>query len=236
MEKKNAFSILLVVISCISFLAQIINITCNALNIRNIKCKKAQNSDIKYSKDDKEGLCISFGFIGESISFLGIAAALLVLGLRLSHNNAVFFTLRISSLIASIFSIMYGSILLTRHIEALARKKDSPESVSMFCAEWAILNSVLFVSLGLYNLLYETVLYEMLNFSSDHHTAMFLKVFVFAGYACVLSSIFLCQICEKAQHSYDEKVIHDEEVANSGVIVKQVSIEKVIESSSMNID
>ncbi|CAI26882.1 hypothetical protein FDZ58_02110 [Ehrlichia ruminantium] len=212
--EKNISNILLVIISCISFLAQFINITCNALNIENIRREKLQSGGVKYSKDAKDGLIISAGFIGESLSFLGIATALLILGLQLSHGHGVFLGLRISSLVASLFSITYGSVMFKRHTEHYSvlnnnTKKNDVSSFKRtkehFYAEWAILNSALFISLGIYNFLYETVLFEVLDFSHDHHTAIFLKTFVFVGYACVLSMIFLSQICGKSHASHGKE-------------------------------
>ncbi|WP_257616657.1 hypothetical protein [Ehrlichia ruminantium] len=219
--EKNISSILLVIISCISFFAQFINIVCNALNIENIRREKIQSGDINYSKDARDGLIISAGFIGESLSFLGIATALLILGLQLSHGHGVFLTLRICSLVASIFSIAYGSVMFKRHTEhySVLNNKEKEDGISIkrnrehFYAEWAIFNSALFISLGIYNFLYETLLFEVLDFSHDHHTAMFLKTLVFVGYAGVLSLIFLSQICGKSHASHGKESSTEEECA-----------------------
>ncbi|QGR03367.1 hypothetical protein EDL79_02045 [Ehrlichia ruminantium] len=241
--------ILLVIVASISFLSQAINITCNAMSVCNIRNKKDKGKG--YSKEQIDGFIIACGFIGESTAFLGIASALLILGLQLSNGSSVFLALRIFSFLASVFSITYGSVLLKKHfkdrsrrnLEAFVKENSSEKepllagqteykgrAVHDFFHDWSVCNSIIFISLGIYNLLYETLLHEMLDFSSNHHTAMLLKTVVFVGYACVLSSIFLCQFFGNKHRSSNEG-IQNEGTGTSVKAVHDISINEGAASS-----
>lgn len=188
---------LFLTVAALSFISQFINITCHILNIINVK--RELGGKLKSTKDSsvsdvKKQLIVSSGFIGESIGFCCIASILLILGAHLMPFNSIALPMRVFNILASSFSIMYGSILLMRSIQDNAVSKKSNSIGIKLHARWTVLNSIFFLSLGIYNILYETVLYELLDFYSNHNLAMLLKATVFIGYAVVLTSIFFSQV------------------------------------------
>ncbi|AUO54834.1 hypothetical protein C1I72_02995 [Ehrlichia canis] len=191
-DVKFIANYLLLGVACISFIAQLINITCNILNIVNIKREQKRNS--KVATEARKELTVAVGFIGESIALLGIAVVVIMLGAQWLSFGAVALPLRILNIFASTFSIVYGSILLCKSIKTNSESKDSPNFNFRFHAKWVLVNSILFISLGFYNLIYETILHEVLDFTNNHGLAMLLKATVFLGYVCVLSSIFFSQL------------------------------------------
>ncbi|WDM84842.1 hypothetical protein K6025_02955 [Ehrlichia sp. JZT12] len=195
-DLRSIAAMLLFVVSLISCVSQIINIVSNVLSMCNVRRERINRKDTKYKSNEVEQLIIAFGFTSESVAFLGIAAILCILGIHLKPYDVIAPYLRVFSLVASVFSITYGSVFLKKSIQDHAASKNHK-----IHAKWVIGNSILFVLLAVYNILYETVLYECLDFYSNHYLSMFLKSFVFIGYSCVLTSIFLSQILAPHTHS-----------------------------------
>ncbi|AHX05521.1 hypothetical protein [Ehrlichia chaffeensis] len=189
-------SYLLLIVAAMSFISQFINITCNILNIINVRRELSEQSkkDNSALSDARKQIAVACGFIGESTGFLGIASILLILGSHLLPFSSIALPLRLFNIVASLFSVTYGSILLMKSIEGNARSKQCNSVRIRLHAMWSLLNSVIFVSLGIYNLLYETLLHEVLDFSANHDLAMLLKAALFIGYAVILTSIFLSQV------------------------------------------
>ncbi|CEI85434.1 hypothetical protein DRF75_02330 [Ehrlichia minasensis] len=190
-DMKFVANYLFLMVACISFIAQLINITCNILNVVNIKRERKNSRNDKVEIEARKRLIVAIGFIGESAAFFGMSFVILILGAQLLPFSAVALPLRILNIFASTFSIVYGFILLCTSIKTNSESKDSPNFNFKFHAKWVLTNSVLFLLLGFYNLVYETVLHEVLDFTNNHDLAMLLKATVFLGYVCVLSSIFL---------------------------------------------
>ncbi|WP_395877459.1 hypothetical protein [Ehrlichia muris] len=192
---------LFLTVAALSFISQFINITCNIVNIINIK-RELRNKlkQIKGSRNDalvlsaKKQLIVALGFIGESMGFCCIASVLLILGAHLMPFDSVALPMRLFNIFASSFSLIYGSVLLIRSIQGNAASKESSSMKVKLHAKWVLLNSIFFLSLGIYNILYETALYEVLDFYTNHNLAMLLKATIFIGYAVVLTSIFCSQI------------------------------------------
>ena len=224
---------LLLVVACVSFIAQLINITCNILNIVNIKREQKRNS--KVATEGRKEITVAVGFIGESTAFLGIAAVVMMLGAQLLPFGAIALPLRILNIFASTFSIVYGSILLYKSIKTNSESQNSQNFNLKFHAKWVLINSILFVLLGFYNLIYETVLHEVLDFPNNHHLATLLKATVFLGYVCVLSSIFFSQFFDmhatmdkgaiiKCKIDYSSKEGELSHTGLSGAEVKRVEL------------
>ena len=204
---KDIAVMLLFIVSIISFISQIINIVCNALNICNVRREKIIKGKSKYELGDKHQLIIATGFTGESVAFLGIASVLFILGLHMMPFSDVALPLRCFSLLASLFSITYGYVLLKKSI------KDYNESgKGSMHSKWVVFNGTVFVLLAVYNILYETLLYELLDFYNDHYLSVLLKSFVFIGYASVLTSIFLSQILVPHNHEMQKESSEEEQL------------------------
>ncbi|KJV65984.1 MULTISPECIES: hypothetical protein [Ehrlichia] len=193
---------LFLTVAALSFISQFINITCNILNIINVK-RELGNKLKQFNKDSrssmpvlsaKKQLIVAVGFIGESMGFCCIASVLLILGAHLMPFNSVALPMRLFNIFASSFSVMYGYVLLIKGIQGNAASKESSSMKVKLHAKWVLLNSILFLSLGIYNILYETALHEVLDFYTNHSLAMLLKATVFIGYAVVLTSIFFSQV------------------------------------------
>ena len=188
---------LFLTVAALSFVSQCINITCNILNVINVRRElvgKLKQTKDSSALDVKRQLIVASGFIGESVGFCCIASVILILGMRLMSFGSIALPMRLFNILASSFSLMYGSVLLMKSIQDNVVSKKSNNIGVKLHSKWVVLNNMFFFSLGIYNILYETVLYEVLDFYTNHNLAMLLKATVFIGYAVVLTSIFFSQV------------------------------------------